>query len=153
MNDGLANERLWRLAGHAAGLVLVAALAGLGWLWRLDRTRAWQSPGIGPPLELLRAAPPGPGGETWLVAVNPECVHCRQALARLVARARPGLHVGALVIDTPRCPGPAVVATLRCAPVWWDRKGDWRRRWGHRVYGETLCFDARGRYLRTRPPE
>ena len=142
----------WRVLGRAGGLLLVVALAALGWLWHLDRARAWDTPGLGEPLVLLRGATAGTAAETWLVAVNPECAHCVQALQRLAARPVPGVRVGALVVDTPRRPDDALLGSLPGAPVWWDAGGAWRRRWGHRLYGELLCFDARGRFLRTRPP-
>jgi hypothetical protein len=140
----------WRLAGWVGWALAGAALAALGWLWHLDRTRVWQTPGLGAPLVLVRAAFADSSAGTWLVAVNPDCPHCLQALARLAARARRGLRVGALIVDTPRRPGAAMLAALRAAPLWWDARGDWRRRWGHRVYGEVLCFDPGGRYVRTR---
>jgi hypothetical protein len=139
----------WRLAGWAGWALAGAALAALGWLWHLDRTRVWQTPGLGAPLVLVGAARGDSSAGTWLVAVNPDCPHCRQALVRLAAHRRPGVRVGALIVDTPRRPGAATLAALPAAPVWWDAQGDWRRRWGHRVYGEVLCFDPRGRYLRT----
>ena len=140
----------WRLAGRVGGALAAAALAALGWFWHLDRARTWQTPGLGAPLVLVGAATADSSAGTWLVAVNPDCPHCLQALARLVARPRAGLRVGALIVDTPRRPRAATLAALRAAPLWWDARGDWRRCWGHRVYGEVLCFDPRGRYLGTR---
>jgi hypothetical protein len=139
-----------RLAAWVGGALAGVALAALGWLWHLDRTRVWQTPGLGAPLVLVRTASSDSSAGTWLVAVNPDCPHCLQELARLAARPRRGLRVGALIVDTPRRPGAAALATLRAAPLWWDARGDWRRRWGHRVYGEVLCFDPRGRYVKTR---
>ncbi len=148
---GVSRDR--RLAGWAGWALVGAALAALGWLWHLDRTRVWQTPGLGAPLVLVCAATADSSAGTWLVAVNPDCPHCLQALARLAARPRTGLRVGALIVDTPRRPGASTIDALRAAPVWWDVRGDWRRRWGHRVYGEVLCFDPRGRYVRTRLPD
>ena len=144
------DPRDWRLVGWLGWARVAAALASLGWLWHFDRARAWQTPGLGAPLVLVRAASADSSGGTWLVAVNPDCPHCRQALARLAAHPRDGVRLGALIVDTPRRPGPATLAALRVAPLWWDARGDWRWRWGHRVYGEVLCFDPRGRYVRTR---
>jgi len=143
----------WRVAGNAGWALLAAALAALGWLWHLDRTRAWETPGLGAPLVLVRAASADSSAGTWLVAVNPQCPHCLQALARLTGRPPRGLRVGALIVDTPRRPATRTLAALRAAPLWWDARGDWRARWGHRVYGEVLCFDPRGRYVRTRLPD
>ena len=150
MSRATEASRGWRIAGWAGWVLGLAAFAALGWLWHVDRTRLWQTPGLGAPLVLVRAATVDSSAGTWLVAVNPDCPHCLQALARLIARPRPGLRVGALVVDTPRRPGAAVLAALRVAPLWWDARGDWRRRWGHRVYGQVLCFDPGGRYLGTR---
>jgi hypothetical protein len=142
-------SRDWRLISRAGWALTAAALAALGWLWHFDRARVWQTPGLGAPLVLVRAATADSSAGTWLVAVNPECPHCLQALARLNARPHRGLRVGALIVDTPRRPGAATLAALVAAPLWWDALGDWRQRWGHRVYGEVLCFDPRGRYVRT----
>ena len=150
MSRALHISRGRRLAGWLGVALAGAALAALGRFWHLDRTRVWQTPGLGAPLVLVGAATAVSSAGTWLVAVNPDCVNCLQALARLAARSPRGLRVGALIVDTPRRPDAATLAALRAAPVWWDARGDWRRRWGHRVYGEVLCFDPRGRYLRTR---
>lgn len=147
------------LAGWAAAALLAVALGALGWLRHADRARAWERPGLGAPLVLLRGAARDSSAETWLVAVNPDCPHCLAWHARLAARAgaasAPGTgrpRVGALIVDTPRRPDTAALATLGSGPVWWDPANDWRRRWGHRVYGEVLCFDRHGRYLATRAP-
>jgi hypothetical protein len=143
-------SRGWRLAVWAGWALAGVALAALGWLWHLDRMRVWQTPGLGAPLVLVRTAVSDSSAGTWLVAVNPDCPRCLQALARLAASPRRGLRVGALIVDTPRRPGAATLAALQAAPLWWDARGDWRRSWGHRVYGEVLCFDPRGRYVSTR---
>ncbi len=144
-----------RWAGWLVWVPLAAALAALGWLRHADRARAREIPALGAPLVLVHGAAAGADAETWLVAVNPECAHCLTARARLAARAGPDAgapRVGVLLVDTPRRPGPARLAALGPGPVWWDERGAWRRRWGHRLYGEVLCFDRHGRYLATRPP-
>lgn len=159
MTDTNRPSRALRLAGWAAWVLAAAALASLGWLRHADRERDWETPALGAPLVLLRGAAADSSAETWLVAVNPACPRCLETHARLVAGAggaaapratRP--RVGALVVDTPCRPGAALLAALGAGPVWWDARDDWRRRWGHRIYGEVLCFDRRGRYLATRPP-
>jgi len=57
-----------------------------------------------------------------------------------------------LIVDQEREPSPRSVAMLRAETVWWDRAGVWRGRWGHRLYGELLRFDASGKYVETLPP-
>jgi hypothetical protein len=153
MSGASRGPRGRRVAGWAGWTLAGLAFVALGWLWRSDRARAWQTPGLGAPLVLLRAATADSSAGTWLVVVNPDCPHCLEALARLEARARRGLRVGVLVVDTPRRPSDARLAALRAAPLWWDERGDWRRRWGHRVYGEVLSFDPAGRFLDTRLAE
>jgi hypothetical protein len=142
-----------RLAGWAAWLLALSALAALGWLRHADRARAWETPGLGAPLVRLRGSAADSGAGTWLVVVNPACPHCFEAHARLAAGGGNGPRVGALVVDTPRRPGAKVLAALGTGPLWWDERGAWRQRWGHRLYGETLCFDRHEQYLATRPPD
>jgi hypothetical protein len=137
------------LAGSGLALGL-AGFAALGWLWRLDRTRVRETPWLGEPLVLLRACPVAPAARTWLVAVNPDCPHCRQVLAGLVSAPPPGVRVGALIVDTGRPPSALTMRSLPGAPIWWDASNAWRRRWGHRVYGEVIRFDTAGRYASTR---
>jgi hypothetical protein len=86
--------------------------------------------------------------------MNPLCPHCREHLARAVAaQARPrGARLGILVVDSPKPPAAAPLANVAVDGMWWDARDAWRRRWGHRVYGEVLVFDGSGRYLRTLPP-
>lgn len=128
----------------AAAAVLV--LTG-GW-WAVDRSRAWEAPRWRE-ADFVRIDP-GPrlaAREVRVVPVNPDCPHCRGHLAR--ARAlrehRAGAKLVALVVDQSRRPGDAVFAESGADEVWWDRDRVWRERWGHRVYGETLVFDAAGR--------
>jgi hypothetical protein len=150
MTDAAGTSWAWRLAGWAGWVLVVGALAALGWLWHVDRARVWETPSLGPPLVLLRATPGRPDAITWLVAVNPECSHCRKVLAQLAGRPMTGVRVGALIVDTSRQPAPSTLSGLPGGPIWWDARNDWRRRWGHRTYGEVIRFDSRGRYLSTR---
>ena len=55
-------------------------------------------------------------------------------------------------MDTRRRPSAATVATLGADELRWDSTGTWRHRWGHRVYGETLCFDRAGNFVRALAP-
>ena len=133
------------------------ALLALGALWHFDRTRTWESPRWNDPaLVELRAAPPSPAPvETWAVAVNPACTLCRGSLGRAhIVRegARAPVRLAVLVVDTRRRPPPVTLASLPADQMRWDSTGAWRRRWGHRVYGELLCFDRAGRFVRTLPP-
>ena len=144
----------WALAG--------AALLALGALWRYDRVRAWESPRWDDArLAVLRGAASGSGAvETWAVAVNPECARCRASLGRVLAiralaiRAlgHAPVRISALVVDTARRPSSPTLAALPADELRWDSTGTWRHRWGHRVYGELLCFDRSGRFLRTLAP-
>ena len=147
----------FRWLGSAALVVACAgALMVLGVVWRRDRARVWERPQFRSH-EFVRLA----GGaaledarELWLVAVNPKCPHCSQHLAHtLVARRQEtGVRVGILLVDTPKPPAAEAFAHVVVDGLWWDERETWRRRWGHRVYGETIVFDGGGRYLRTLPP-
>jgi hypothetical protein len=160
-----------RLVGWTRfGYVLSAlALVALGVLWHLDRTRRWETPRWDAErFERIEAAA-GAGGmagadaapattatiETWVVAVYPGCPHCRASLASLLERRereRLPARIVALIVDTTRRPGAALASELGADELWWDAREIWRQRWGHRVYGETLCFDPRGAFLRALAP-
>jgi hypothetical protein len=87
-----------------------------------------------------------------MVAVNLRCPRCLVTLRRLDAawtRCARTERLAALIVDTPRRPGLDALCELPPVPVWWDRDRIWRRRWGHRLYGEVLRFDADGRYAGT----
>jgi len=171
----MSAERRMSLAGRAGWTLAAAAFVALGALWRFDRTRVWESPrwdSAG--LIVLRAADedarpetaggreavcdadePPPAIETWAVAVNPLCELCRASLARGLALCRAThapVRLAALVVDTPRRPPAATVQALAADELRWDSTGAWRRRWGHRVYGELMCFDRAGHLVRTLAP-
>ena len=55
----------------------------------------------------------------------------------------------ALIVDTPARPDARALRAIPPVPVWWDRGGVWRRRWGHRLYGELIQFDASGCFVQT----
>ena len=102
---------------------------------------------------LTGARPPLGGHERWVVAINLQCPHCRSTLETIAASpaARAcGARVTALVVDTMHRPP---LEALPTGEVWWDVGQVWRDRWGRRVYGEVLCFDAGGRCVRVLPPE
>jgi hypothetical protein len=60
---------------------------------------------------------------------------------------RLGIRVVALVVDSRAQPALHRAETLRVDELWWDAQGVWRHRWGHRLYGELMRFDAEGRLL------
>jgi hypothetical protein len=128
----------------------IAATLMLGGLWLADRTRRWEEPRWpDPSFVALRGRPSTPGPARVMV-VNPGCERCLASLRRTVAiRAGTDRWI-ALIVDTPARPGARVLRQLPEMPVWWDRGGVWRGRWGHRVYGEILDFDAAGRLVGAR---
>ena len=147
----------FRWVGSAALVVAcTGALAAVGIAWRHDRARVWEEPRFRTQQFVRLAGGDVPGGtrELWLVAVNPRCPHCSQHLAHtLVARrAQSGVRVGILLVDTPKPPAAELFSSVGVDGLWWDERETWRRRWGHRIYGETMVFDAGGHYLRTLPP-
>lgn len=152
-----------RVAAGAFIGVSFAALIALGALWWSDRTQVWETPVWNETSFVLvhRAGQTSPASfdaarETWVVAVNPDCGHCEQSLrnAELVASRRgdsPALH--ALIVDQGSRPPRTVFGRRRLDAVWWDERRMWRKRWGHRVYGEVLRFDDDGRLIGTWAPE
>jgi hypothetical protein len=134
--------------GRIIPLLAAAWIAGtlaIGVLWFADRARPWEEPRWpDPSFVALRGAPAQ--GPIRVIAVNPSCRRCLASLR---------IHAGAddrvaLIVDTPRRPGPEILRAIPAAAVWWDRSGVWRARWGHRVYGEILDFDAAGRLVSAR---
>jgi hypothetical protein len=135
------------------GLLSVSGFLVLGTLWVMDRTRGWETPRLDASRFkiLLDASRPGDRpADCSLVAVNLRCPHCMQSLRRLLARTSRD-QIVVLLVDQEHTPAPAVVGSLGATRVWWDHKGVWRHRWGHRIYGEVLRFDRAGRYLGTTP--
>lgn len=147
MNDETPSTRGWTLLSRLGWLLALLALVALGGLWHFDRHRRWETPALSGRLLLLRDAPSDTAGELWLVAVNPECSHCLQVLARLTASPPGDARVASLIVDSRARPDSLTLAALPGGPIWWDAGNDWRRRWGHRVYGEVLRFDRAGHYL------
>ena len=135
--------------------VLLAALAAE---WALGRTRPLETPRWRErSFAALRTAPGAPVGweERWVVAVHPGCTHCRRSLASLAAardRSGAAVEITALIVDAQVPPPESTVARLPADETRWDARGRWRRRWGHGVYGEVLCFDAAGVLQRVLPP-
>jgi hypothetical protein len=146
-----------KLAGVLISTLATAVFFVLGGCWIADRGRRWETPLLDPArFAVVHDAEHARADSGWeMVPVNLHCPHCLASLrshqsARRDRPAAPSLIV--LVVDLDHRPSPASVAGLGAERVWWDRLGVWRGRWGHRLYGEVLRFDARGRYLGTSPP-
>jgi len=145
--------------GLLVGLGLPAsAFLALGVVWATTRLQPhplprWDERGFVP----LRSAPGGPEMwfERWVVAVHPGCPHCRSSLGHLAhARDRMAarVRIAALVVDAPAAPPDSAVAHWPADEVLWDVAGRWRASWGHRIYGEVLCFDATNQLIRQLAP-
>lgn len=144
--------------GWALAAVPLCGTLLLGGLWLADQTHRWETPSWRPELFTPLGGPPDGAdlaAATWLVAVRPGCGRCVTAAWRLHAGwpARGGAdRLAVLVVDTAARPGRTVLEGLPPVPVWWDRDGVWRRRWGHRIYGEVIGFDRAGHCLGTVAP-
>jgi hypothetical protein len=149
--------RVTRFRWFAAAVVLLlgASVLLLGVAWRRDGATRWERPRWDRARFTALRTGPGEPAAVWLVPVNLLCAHCQTSLERVAARrdlAAGPVRVVALVVDTPRRPASPACASLPADEVWWDSGQIWRHRWGHRVYGEIVRFDARGRYLGTTAP-
>jgi hypothetical protein len=132
--------------GWLLGLPL-AGLVALGSAWLLDRSRPWETACWRTDRFVLLGGHPDAGyrGERWVLAVQPDCAHCMTTTPVIADSARRlGVRVAALLVDCRTAPDPARLRSLRVDELWWDAQDVWRRRWGHRVYGELLRFDAGG---------
>jgi hypothetical protein len=130
------------------GVIALATIA-LGGLWAADRAKRWDAPRwTGTDFEPLRA--PRAAGARWMFVLNPACANCMATLHGLesVGWSGPG-PVAVLIVDTPSRPGREDLDRIATQEVWWDRDNLWRERWGHRLYGEALYFDAGGRLVTT----
>lgn len=147
-----------RALDRAFGFVVIGLLvtfcAALGTWWWVDRSAQYEQPHWNEaqfePLG-ARAATLTVERDTWVVAVNPACSHCMttlNSLADTLATTRGAPRLLALVVDTAQRPVEAAIRHPRLEGVYWDRNQVWRTRWGHRVYGEILRFDAAGQWIR-----
>jgi hypothetical protein len=147
-----------RRPAWAVAVLAVAAVGGVAilGLWAWDSNHGWERPRWSErrfDRIALRSPDWGEPGERWVVAVFPQCPHCRASLADLAlvrARMTHPPRLAALIVDTSARPDPGALAEADVDAVFWDRAQVWRRRWGHRAYGEVLRFDASGRYRGTR---
>ena len=157
MNELSPGLRGLQAALNRTALVLsFAILAAIGIVWWRDRTHAWEAPRWNA-ARFARMAPAANSARTtWVVVVNPDCMHCRARLAELLRRQRdpardPALAV--LLVDVRRRPQPLDDASRLDGGVFWDSLNVWRALWGHRVYGEVLVFAPGGALERTVGPE
>lgn len=138
----------WLLTAVSLTAFVALMLAGRGSRGELP---AW-NPARFALLEGSRAAT---ASETWMIAVNPGCPHCRASLPEVVARAhreRPEPALAMLLVDAPERLVAESLAVLPVSSVWWDSLGIWRRGWKRTEYGEILVFDPNGHLVRTLPP-
>jgi hypothetical protein len=148
-----------RREGRAAiisAATATAVLAGLGWTWARDRTHRWEPPRWEPSwFVAISGGEMGPESlERWVVPVNPDCPRCARDIRRVGRAPRPaGARVAVLIVDAPRPAGAEELHRFGVDEVWWDRDGIWRRRWGHRVYGEVLRFGRDGEFRGARSLE
>lgn len=120
-----------------------------------ERARTYETPRWDPARFARLRPADAPHDTMWMVMVNPDCLHCRARLADLLRRdaaRRSDAALGVLLIDTPR-PDSLELPARFPAGVWWDSTQVWRRRWGHRTYGEVLVFGPGGALARTVPPD
>ena len=138
--------------------VLSTLLLALAVLWIAARARVTEVPRWSDEeFASLHEAPGAPDGwaERWVVAVEPDCPHCRVSLESVAAardHSGAAVDVTALIVDAARAPADSTLAMLPADESRWDSGGRWRRSWGHAIYGEVLCFDPAGRLLRVLPP-
>jgi len=140
-----------RRAGPIGVRVLLGALTLLGSYWLASRWAPRAAPRWSDAdFVRLRSAWPGPrAGELWVLPVNPSCPHCTSSLAAFRRRSagQEANRLVVLIVDAPRRPEASAVERLGSGvEVWWDARSIWRDRWGYRVYGEPIRFDASGAY-------
>ena len=149
-------RKVANVINRAALVLALGLLVATGSLWWHDRTRLRETPRWDEAHVVeLHAASAGER-ECWIVAVNPECSHCRDRLAYLaesLARRTHGPALGVLLVDVPRRPDSLAGAEGLPAGVWWDSAATWRGRWGRNAYGEVLAFSPDGSLRRILPPD
>jgi hypothetical protein len=150
------SRRIEQMCGVLVMSLALALVAGMGAWWWIDRATVYERPRWDQASfeAIAEARDPRSAAETWVVAVNPACAQCMAGMAALadtlgVAPGAPRLF--ALIVDTAsRPPEMSMTRSLshpRLDGVYWDREGVWRARWGHRMYGEILRFDAAGDWI------
>lgn len=138
----------------ALGWILAAlSLTAFAYLAISGRVRGGETPQWSAARFVRLAGDGAPADSTWMVAVNPGCLHCRASLPVIAAEAHalsPPPAFAVLLVDAPARMNPDSLAALPAQAVWWDSAGVWRRAWHHTMYGEVLVFDRGGRLIRTR---
>jgi len=133
----------------AAALAIVVALATV---FALARPRRTETPSWDPArFQTVRAplASASVPAETWVIAVQIRCPHCREVVER-VHRIREAtgarIETIALLVDTSVAPDSSDLAHVQdAAAVYWDRENAWRT-WGGTRWGDTFRFDRRGHF-------
>jgi len=141
-------------AARAFCVAFLAVFVLLGVMWGMDRTHRWATPRLEASFVPVRGEPPGrvTSRATWLMPIHPGCPSCMER-ARALSGEATSARVVFLVVDRSQPPPLLALSELEAATIWWDSRGVWRHQWGHRVYGEILRFDSRGRYEETKPPD
>ncbi len=141
---------------RAALLVTLAVAGTIGVLWWRGAHRVHEAPRW-PASGAVALAPPAAAGRAaWIMAVNPDCLHCRERLGALAAAlpaAAPQPVLGVLLVDLDARPDSLAGGARFAAGVWWDSAATWRRRWGHTDYAEVLEFAPGGALLRVLDPD
>ena len=109
---------------RAALALSLAILAAIGVLWWRDRTHRWETARWDPGRFAPMSAPAGGVRPTWMVVVNPGCMHCRARLAELLRRQRDPARdpaLGVLLVDVRRRPEPLDDASRLDGGVYWDK--------------------------------
>jgi hypothetical protein len=147
---------LQALLNRSALALAVLILAGIGAFWLYDRTRPRETPAWDAGRFAAMSAPDSSARATWMVVVNPDCMHCRARLAELLRHQRDPARdpvLGVLLVDVRHRPEPLDDASRLDGGVYWDSLGVWRSHWGHRVYGEVLVFAPGGALVRVVGPD
>jgi len=146
------SRRIEQLFGCMAMSLVLVLVAGMGAWWWIDRATVYERPRWDEASfeAIAEAHAARTAAETWVVAVNPSCAHClagMSALADTLGSAPGAPRLFVLVVDTAARPAKRSLSHPRLDGVFWDREGVWRARWGHRMYGEILRFDAAGDWI------
>ena len=129
-----------------------AILIALAVVFFAARPRRTETPAWDPArFEIVRAplASASVPAETWVIAVQIRCPHCREVIHRVHGiREATGARIQtiALLVDTGVAPDSSELAHVQDASaVYWDKQNLWRN-WGGTRWGDTFRFDRRGHF-------